>query len=501
MSSQFIILPLLVHFFSTVVLLFFWGKVRVQRVISVAGNMLSLVVALLLFVRIRQSGMLVAQMGNWPAPFGITMVGDVFAAALVLLVSLLGLAVALHGAGSLSDRRLLFGFFPILHFLLLGLSGAFLAGDVFNLYVWFEIIIISSFVLITLGGERKQLEGAVKYFTLNVLASVVFLTAIAFLYGLAGTLNMADLAVKVPSISNQGLVRVSALLFFIGFGIKSAVFPMYFWLPASYHTPPSAISAIFAGLLTKVGVYALIRMFSLVYAADVVLWEIILWVAAATLFTGGIGALVEKNISRLFSYFIVCHIGYMVAGLGMYTEAAMAGAVFYMLHDIPVKANLFLGSGLIQKIGGTANLHKLGGLYATYPLLSLLLAVPLFSVAGIPPLSGFWPKLSLILAGADTGRYAIIGFMLFGSFITLFVTAKLWAEVFWKNKPEAETGVQRNIFERLSAQQQWLIVAPMVMLALVSLYIGFGAEHVQRLSARIASELLSPESYIRAVLK
>ncbi len=501
MSSQFIIMPLLVHFFSAVVLLFFWGKVRIQRVISVAGNALSLLVALLLFARIQQSGVLVAQMGNWPAPFGITMVGDVFAAVLVLLTSLLGLAVSVHASGSLSDRRLLFGFFPILHFLLLGLSGAFLTGDVFNLYVWFEIIIISSFVLITLGGERKQLEGAVKYFTLNVLASVVFLTAIAFLYGLAGTLNMADLAIKVPAIPNQGLVRVSALLFFIGFGIKSAVFPMYFWLPASYHTPPSAISAVFAGLLTKVGVYALIRMFSLVYAADAVLWEIMLWVAAATLFTGGIGALVEKNISRIFSYFIICHIGYMVAGLGMYTEAAMAGAVFYMLHDIPVKANLFLSSGLIQKIGCTANLHKLGGLYAAYPLLSLLLAVPLFSVAGIPPLSGFWPKLSLIMAGADTGRYVIIGFMLFGSFITLFVVAKFWAEVFWKNKPEAETGLKRNTFERLNARQRGLIVGPMVLLALVSLYIGFGAEHVQQLSARIASELLSPESYIRAVLK
>ncbi len=501
MTPHIIVLPIMIHFFCAVVLLFFWGKTRIQRWCSVAGNAVSLGTALLLFARINHSGISVVQMGNWPAPFGITMVADMLAATLVLLTSLIGLAVSLHASGSIGDRRLLFGFFPILHFLLLGLNGAFLAGDVFNLYVWFEIIIISSFVLITLGGERKQLEGAVKYFTLNVLASVVFLSAVAFLYGLAGTLNMADLALKVPGISNQGLMRVSALLFFVGFGIKSAVFPLYFWLPASYHTPPSAISAIFAGLLTKVGVYALIRMFSLVFAADAVIFEILIWVAAASLFAGGVGALVEKNISRIFSYFIICHIGYMVAGLGMLTEAAVAGAIFYMVHDIPVKANLFLCSGLIQKIGGATQIGKLGGLYAAYPMIALLIAVPLFSVAGIPPLSGFWPKLSLFLAGVDTGRYALIGFMVFGSFITLFVAAKVWAEVFWKNEPARDKIAQPGVFHTLGARKRQLIIAPIILLALVSLYIGFGAEQVQQLSIRIAGELLSPQGYIDAVLK
>lgn len=501
MSAQFIILPLLVHFASAVVLLFFWGNTRIQRLLSVAGHAVSLAVAVALFVLVRQSGIQVVQLGDWAAPFGITLVADMLAATLVLLTALLGFAVAIHASGSLGELRLTFGFFPIMHFLLLGLSGAFLAGDVFNLYVWFEIIIISSFVLITLGGERLQLEGAVKYFTLNVLASVVFLTAVAFLYGLAGTLNMADLAVKVPQLNNQSLVRVSALLFFIGFGIKSAVFPMYFWLPASYHAPPSAVSAIFAGLLTKVGVYALIRMFSLVFAADTLLFEILVWIAAATLFAGGVGALVEKNISRIFSYFIICHIGYMVAGLGMLTEAALAGAVFYLVHDIPVKANLFLGAGLVRKLRGTANIHKLGGLYAAYPVLALLLAVPLFSVAGIPPLSGFWPKLSLILSGIDTSRYALIGFMLFGSFITLFVVARLWAEAFWKNSPENAPDPGQAEYPGLNAQQRRLILAPIILLAAVSLYIGFGAEHVQQLANGIAGDLLAPQAYIQAVLK
>ena len=170
----------------------------------------------------------------------------------------------------------------------MGLTGAFLTGDIFNLYVWFEIIIISSFVLITLGGEKAQIEGAVKYFTLNILASIIFLTAIAVLYGLAGSLNMADLSVLVPKLENRGLVEVAAILFLVGFGIKSAVFPLYFWLPASYHTPPSAVSAIFGGLLTKVGVYALIRIFSLIFTNDVFLGQILLVIAILTLFSGGV---------------------------------------------------------------------------------------------------------------------------------------------------------------------------------------------------------------------
>src|SRR5690606_35868392 len=170
-----------------------------------------------------------------------------------------GLAVSVFSASSIIIPRLKFGYFPIFHFLLLGLNGAFLTGDIFNLYVWFEIIIISSFVLITLGGEKAQLEGAVKYFTMNILASMIFLTAIAVLYGITGSLNMADLALKIAEIENRGLVEITAILFLVAFGIKAAVFPLYFWLPASYHTPPSAVAAIFGGLLTKVGVYALIR--------------------------------------------------------------------------------------------------------------------------------------------------------------------------------------------------------------------------------------------------
>ena len=396
--------------------------------------------------------------------------------------------------------RLRFGYFPIYHFLLLGLTGAFLTGDIFNLYVWFEIIIISSFVLITLGGEKAQIEGAVKYFTLNILASIIFLTAIAVLYGLAGSLNMADLATIIPQLENRKLVEVAAILFLVGFGIKSAVFPLYFWLPASYHTPPSAVAAIFGGLLTKVGVYALIRIFSLIFLDDVFLDDILLVVAVLTIFSGAIGSLVQKNVRKIFSYLIICHIGFMIAGLGMGTEIAFAGMVFYLIHDIMVKTNLFMVSGLIYRIKGTNNVRLLGDLYANFPKLSLLMFIPLLSVIGVPPFSGFWPKVSLIIASLNEKNYVIMGAIIFGSLLTLIIIARLWSNVFWKKGEDLPKRDHFLYFQKMNRLKKFQFLAPIILLAGVSLYIGFGAEHMQQLSNRIASELIDNTQYIEAVM-
>lgn len=480
--------------------MFFWKRIDWQRIISIVGSAVVLAVSLFVFYFIWNHGTQTVQAGNWQPPFGITFAADTLSATLVVLTSISGLAVSCYSSGSVIPDRLRFGYFPIFHFLLLGLTGAFLTGDIFNLYVWFEIIIISSFVLITIGGEKAQLEGAVKYFTLNILASTIFLTAIAVLYGLTGSLNMADLAIKVAEVQNRGLVEVAAILFLIGFGIKAGAFPLYFWLPASYHTPPSAVSAIFGGLLTKVGVYALIRVFSLIFVKDVFLDDILLIIAILTLFSGGLGALVQNNIRKLFSYLIICHIGYMIAGLGMFSKVAVAGAIFYLIHDIVVKTNLFMVSGIIYKIKGHNSLRMLGGLYSQYPKLSLLIFIPLFSLVGIPPLSGFWPKISLLGAAFENNSYWTIAAIIFASFITLVIIARLWAEVFWKNPAELPEKPKFEYFRDISKLRKVQFVAPIVFLSLVSLYIGFGAESIQQLSTRIASELTNPQPYIDAVM-
>ena len=499
MTEQLLLYPLLIQMFLAILLMFSWSRISWQKVISITGNALNLGLAVWLFIHVWQNGTQTVQAGNWSPPFGITFVADTLSSTLVLLTAISGLAVASFSSASVIPARLKFGFFPIFHFLLLGLNGAFLTGDIFNLYVWFEIIIITSFVLLTIGGEKAQLEGAVKYFTLNILASVVFLTAIAILYGLTGSLNMADLAGKVAAVENRTLVQVNALLFLIGFGIKSAVFPLYFWLPASYHTPPSAVSSIFGGLLTKVGVYALLRVFTLIFEFDPLLQNVFLTVAVLTLFSGAIGALVQNNIRKMFSYLVICHIGYMIAGLGMMTQVAIAGAVFYLVHDILVKTNLFMVTGLIYKIKGTNSMKKLGGMYADFPLMSLLFAIPLFSLVGIPPFSGFWPKLSLIGAGFETEHFWVIGAILFASFLTLFVVVRFWAEVFWKTGEKIPRMKKFAYFDRLRTYRKAQIVAPIVFLSIVTLYVGFAAENVQELATRISHELIDNTSYIEAV--
>ena len=501
MTEQLVIYPLLLQMFLAIVLMFSWSRISWQKTISVVGSAVNLGVAIWLFTTVWRYGTQTVQAGNWAPPFGITFAVDTFSATLVLLTACAGLAVSGFSSGSVIPARLKFGFFPIFHFLLLGLNGAFITGDLFNLYVWFEIIIITSFVLLTIGGEKAQLEGAVKYFTLNILASIVFLTAIAVLYGLTGSLNMADLAGKVAAVENRTLVQVNALLFLVGFGIKSAVFPLYFWLPASYHTPPSAVSSIFGGLLTKVGVYALIRVFTLIFDIDMLLENVLLAIAVLTLFSGAIGAIVQNNIRKVFSYLVICHIGYMIAGLGMMTKMALTGAIFYLIHDIIVKTNLFMVSGVIYKIKATHSMRKLGDFYANYPKMSLLFAIPLFSLVGIPPLSGFWPKLSLIGAGWETENYLLISAIIFASFITLVVIVKLWSEVFWKKGEEIQKPRNFPYFQKLTTVKKTQMIAPIIFLSIVTLYIGFGAENIQRLSSRIAFELMDNQEYINAVLQ
>ncbi|WP_204743368.1 proton-conducting transporter transmembrane domain-containing protein [Pseudocnuella soli] len=500
MTINLIILPVMLQFSLAILLLFFWRRIFTQKIISIAGSILSIVVSASLFSAVYDGEILTMQAGNWGPPFGITFVADTFSATMVLLASISAAAVTVFSSVTIKRARMKFGYFPSFHFLVMGLNGAFLTGDIFNLYVWFEVIIISSFVFITLGGKKVQIEGAVKYFTLNFLASMIFLTAIAVLYGLAGSLNMADLAGKIKTIQNQGLVQVTAILFLVGFGIKSAMFPLYFWLPDSYHTPQAAISSIFAGLLTKVGIYALLRVFSLIFIPDAFMKSLIVILAAMTLISGGLGAVVQTNMRKMFSYLIVCHIGYMIGGLGMFTVAALSGAVFYLIHDIIIKTNLFLVGGLVYKISGELNMKRMGGIYANYPLLSLLIAVPLFSLIGVPPLSGFWPKINLFSESFTTANYFLLGSLIFGSIITLFVLARFWSEAFWKKWEHPVRKPHIRYYDQMPQSERAMLIIPILFLSFISLYMGLGAENIFRLSNQIASELIDTSAYINAVL-
>lgn len=501
MIDNTLIFPIIVQLFTAILLLFFWRKTVAQRIVSIMGSLLAMLMAIGLFAKVWGGDILTMQAAGWEAPFGISFVADVFSSSMVLLTSFSGLAVSIYSAVGIARGRMIYGYFPIFHFLLMGLNGAFLTGDIFNLYVWFEVVIIASFVLMTLGGRKAQIEGSVKYMAMNILASTFFLTGIGILYGITGTLNMADLSLKVAALENRKLVDITAIFFIIGFGIKSAVFPLYFWLPSSYHTPPSAVAAIFGGLLTKVGIYALFRIFTLIFIPDDFIQTLLVFLAIFTILTGTFGAVIKNNIRRMFSYLIVCHIGFMVGGLGMYSEIAITGALFYLFHDIMVKTNIFLIAGLIRKLRGTMNMDKLGGLYAEYPLLSLLMAIVLFSLVGIPPLSGFWPKIYLFEAGFMGNHYALIAALIIGSFATLYVISVMWAKVFWKDRtPAADAEPFTDDFRPLSKFRKSLLVTPIVFLAVITLYIGLGAENIASVVKHIAREMKDTSPYIEAVL-
>ena len=404
-----LVLPVLIPLVTAALCYLSWPSRRAQRFLGMFGSVCLLAASLALLVEVRQNGMQSVQMGGWPAPYGITFVADLFSALMVAVNGLLGCTVMVYSLASMDSGRESHGYYPLFHILLMGVSGAFLTGDIFNLYVWFEVMLIASFVLMALGGERAQMEGALKYVTLNLVSSALFLASVGILYGEAGTLNMADLAVILRETGPTAMVDTLAMLFLVAFGIKAAIFPLFFWLPASYHTPPAAVSAIFSGLLTKVGVYALIRVFTLLFVQNVAFTHtLILVVAGLTMVFGVLGAVVQNEFRRILSFHIVSQIGYMIMGLGLFTLNAVAGSIFYIVHHIIVKTNLFLVSGVTRRLAGTYELKKLGGLYSLYPGIAVLFLVPALSLAGIPPLSGFFAKFSLVRAGLESEQYWIV---------------------------------------------------------------------------------------------
>jgi multicomponent Na+:H+ antiporter subunit D len=433
-------------------------------------------------------------MGNWSAPFGITLVADELSAGLVAATGFVAVAVAVYALAAVNEAREQFGFHVLFHLLLMGINGAFITGDIFNMYVWFEVLLIASFVLLVLGNEREQLDGAVKYVGINLVASASFLMAIGLLYGLTGTLNLADLAGSMDSVHEAGLGPVIAMLFLVGFGIKAALFPLYYWLPASYHTPPAPIAAIFAGLLTKVGIYSLLRVFTLLFPEPSGYTQaVLLVVAGATMLLGVFGALVQRHVLRLLAFLVISAMGYVVMGLGFFTTLGLAGAIFYVFQDIPVKTALFLIGGVMQRETGTNRIDDMGGLYEYRPLLATAFVVPAFSLAGFPPFPGFWGKLTLVRAGLEQEQWVLVAIALLVGLLTLLVVAQVWGRAFWQAREEG-----------LPVTDGWgirtLLNGPVAVLALVLFVLGCYAEPVFSFAHDAAVHLTNTGPYVQAVL-
>jgi multicomponent Na+:H+ antiporter subunit D len=440
-------LPVLLPLLGAAGALLVSGHPTYQRTLSTTVLTAVLVVSLVLLFVADAEGASAVSVGGWPVPLGIVLVVDRLSALMLVVASTVALGVLVfavgQGAADGSEETPLSIFHPTFLVLVAGVSNAFLAGDLFNLYVGFEILLMASYVLLTLGGTAARIRGGITYIVVSLTSSLVFLAAIGLVYAATGTVNMAQLAVRLGELPEGTQVLLQSMLL-IAFGIKAAVFPLSAWLPDSYPTAPAPVTAVFAGLLTKVGVYAIIRTQTLLFPGGA-LDDLLLWAALATMLVGILGAVAQSDLRRMLSFTLVSHIGYMVFGIALGTAAGLAGAIFYVAHHIAIQTTLFLVAGLVERQGGTTSIDKLGGLARRSPLLAVLFFVPAMNLAGIPPLSGFIGKLGLLQAGVadgSAGALALVAGGVVTSLLTLLAVARVWTRAFWRSpnqSPAEET--------------------------------------------------------------
>ncbi len=464
-------------------------------------------------------------MGQWLPPYGISVVVDPLGALLALMAGLTGLAVAVYALTDIDAAGRRAGFYAMLCWLIAGVNGAFLTGDIFNLYVWFEVFVIASFGLIVLGGEKLQLDGAVKYCVLNLIATTLFLIAVALLYGTFGTLNMADLSGKLAVYPpGDPLLLIIGLMFLVGFGMKAAAVPLHIWLPASYHTPKPVVSAVFAALLTKVGVYALLRTYTVVMpgANESALFDVVYVIALATILLGLLGALAESNLRRMMGFLLISGVGVMLLGLALDTRLSLAATIFYAVHSIVVTGGLYLLAGLVERRTGKASLHQLSGLYTAAPVLAVLFFIIGFAMAGLPPLSGFWPKVLLIEAALNEQQYIAVAALIVNGVLSMMVIGRAWALMFWRPQVRAQAEAPRAAAQpkrpdaapkaaALSAAASpaesghaapalpAALLLPVMATAAAAIAIGIWPAPLLDVADIAAANLLDPSAYISAV--
>lgn len=491
--NNLIILPILIPLITGVILIFFTKNVLAQRWVSAISSFSGIIAASLLASHVYKNGIQTMDVSNWEAPYGITLVSDMLSALLVLTTSIIAFASVIYSFKSIGLEREKFYYYPVVNFLLVGVNGAFTTGDIFNLFVFFEVMLMSSYVLLVLGGTKIQLRESIKYILVNVISSALFVIAVAYLYSVVGTLNMAHISVRISELGNLGIITVIAVLFLIVFGLKGAIFPLYFWLPGSYYAPPAPVMALFGALLTKVGVYSITRTYSLFFYHDAGYTHQLLQILAIlTIIAGVIGAIAYSDIKKIIIYNIIVAVGVILFGVSVLTQESLTGAIFYLIHDMNIKAALFLLIGIIIRITGTSDLNKISGLLHRYPRLGWTFFIAALALAGIPPLSGFAGKLMIVRSGFEAGSYFGAFTVLISSLFVLFSVMKIFIKGFW--------GSERAYKSEQDAPVKWLLAAPALLTAFAVLY-GIGTDAIYPVISMAAETLANPEIYIDAVLK
>lgn len=459
---------------------------------------------ILLLGRVVELGPLTMVMGRWLPPFGIAFTADLIGVTLAAIACLVALAATLYSLADVNSNDIRYGFYPMILMLMAGVCGAFLTGDLFNLYVWFEVLLISSYGLLVLGSRDVQMDGTIKYAFLNLIATTFFLIGVGLIYGLTGTLNMADLMQQIAELPDTAPVGTIAVLILVAFGMKAAAFPVNFWLPASYHAPRITVAALMAGLMTKVGVYALVRtVIMLLQPEEEVIADVVALVAIATMLTGAIGALAQDDIRKMFGYLVIAGVGTMLAGVAANSQEGLAGTFVYAVHSIIAMTALYLMAGLINNAAGSFRLSKGAGIYRASPLLSAMFFVLFLAVSGLPPFSGFLPKIMLVSASFDADFTWLGSVILVSGLMTTIAVSRVWLFMFWRNDvPAPAEGAQElALIESEHPPAKTTNAALFAVGSLVAVIAGLGLQpqFVLGLIDPGALVLLSPEAYINSV--
>lgn len=463
-----------------------------RDLLTITGVFTATASAFAILWNVNDDGTFVLEVGGWSPELGIVLVADLFA-ALVLPVALsIILVTELFAIG---QRRTAWGANPelagpLIGVLTAGVSLSLLTGDLFTLFVAFELILVSSYVLLTHQGTRGQIRSGMTYVSMNLLASTLFILGVAFVYAATGTINMALLAERIPELDDGVRLGIGAW-FFVVFGTKAAVFPLFSWLPDSYPTAPTTITALFAGLLTKIGIYSMIRFHTLTGMDQ--LGSIMLIIAGVTMVIGALGALAQSDVKRILSFHVISQIGYMLMGLGLFSAAGTTGAILFLIHHMPVKTVLFLVGGLVENEEGTSSLDHSGGLAGRRPLIAALFAIPALSLAGLPPFSGFVAKFSVVSAGIDAEETIIVIVALVAGALTLLSMTKIWLGVFWGRDADDSTPVPT------APRNKAMMVGATGLAVAGTLTISLFAGTLFDMSARAADDLRNPDAYIAEV--
>ncbi len=489
--THLLVLPILIPLGTAIVLLLLRANPMGRRIVIGISGLSILVADIVLLTSIYQKGIHSYQVGGWSAPFGIVMVGDLLSGIMLVLASVISLSALSYSFGYLKKEAQQALFHPLFFFMWAGTNGAFLTGDIFNLFVMFEVMLMSIYALLVMLGEKKQIEAGFKLISMGLFTSALFLAAAGGIYAFAGTLNMADLALKIKPHVDHPLVSAIAMMFIGVFGLKAAMMPFHFWLPDVHSAAPTPISAMLSGILIKVGVYAIIRVFCLIFVDLQGYFQgFILTMACITMFVGALGAVAQTDIKRLLAYSSVSQIGYILMGVGFFTVGGMSAALFYIISHGVIKSSLFLAAGILKKMRGSTEMSDHGDMINTSPAFTTIFFIGVISLGGIPPSGGFFMKFQLIKAGLDGAFYipVIVAFMV--SLMTLFYLFRSWQKICLSGPP------QGNPLARPSVK----LLIPVGILAMLCLVLGLAASPVSGLTQAAAEQLFSPELYIRAVM-